>query len=189
MNFGVSAQSLIILLGILFFVGATELTQTGNCPCRIDTATKTAICHSRNLTALPECIPSTTEVLDISDSDLKYRAGQFQRFANLTYLDLSRNYDFNPFSDSFIELVNLQVLFLNYTFYTNPESRVFAGLIHLQKLALFGNVDCEDLRADIFAGLSELTHLIMGNNRLINIQEGQFTGHQKTTVSRLKLQL
>ena len=171
-------HALGLLLGMLCIVDATEYTLKElkeECPCRIDAVKKTSTCDSIRIKTLPDCIPSTTEILELSNNDLRYRQGQFQRFANLTYLDLSRNYNFNPFNDSFVGQVNLKVLFLNYTFYTNPESGVFAGLINLQILALDGNVDGEDLKGDIFAGLSNLTHLAMVNNPTIKVQEDQFS--------------
>ena len=175
-------HALGLFLGMLCIVDATEhplKELKEECPCKIDAVKKTSTCDSIRIKTLPDCIPSTTEILELFDNDLRYRKGQFQRFANLTYLDLSCNYDFNPFNDSFVGLVNLRVLFLNHTLYTNPESGVFAGLINLQILALDGNVDGEDLRGNIFAGLSNLTHLAMVNNPTIKVQEDQFSDLRK----------
>ena len=87
--------AVIFVYGSTLLVNKVSLSLTENsrkdCPCLLDAISKTAVCQRGALLEVPSCIPNTIKRLDLSGNNIRYLTGQFQRFTDLTHLDLSYN--------------------------------------------------------------------------------------------------
>ena len=154
-----------ILLTVLY-LGAylhtvTAVLDNTYCPCHIyvdGAGFQIADCESRNLTAIPACIPNTTQSLDFSKNHLRYSRGQFQTLENLLFLSLSNNLEFAAQIDSFQFLYSLVRLDLSLTDLTHLNGETFRDQLNLLELRLSG-VGSLNVSQALFDNLGNLESL------------------------------
>lgn len=167
---------LLCLAVIICLSGASEVNE--QCSCKIDATTETADCSKRNLTKVPECVPSSTRTLYMSENLLdELVQRQFERFKDLAYLDLSYNWLRSTGDNIFKGLSNLVFLSLDNTLslLRSLNANSLTGLSGLKHLNLrFNNLDT--LSEYVFNGLSELTYLDLNFNNLKYLNKDLFSG-------------
>ena len=175
----------VLLSCVAIIVTSHTILSTDLCPCSLDSSTLTADCScprclgispEKMLQRIPDspCVPDRTRRLDLSSNNITYQPGQFQRFTELTYLDLSRNQRFTPRNDSFSGLTHLQVLYLNYTDLFRFQTSLFTEPTNLETLSLRGTYKWP-LHDALFANLRNLTYLDLSSNSLTDIGNTPFT--------------
>ena len=135
-------------------------------------------------------MPDTTRRLYLCHNNITYQPRQFERFKDLTYLDLSYNYDFIPGNDSFSGLKHLRTLYLDFidlqlfqtSLFTEPSNletlslrathityiavRLLKNLPSLDYLDLSWNA-LTDIASSTFTSLPNLQYLCLRGNRII----------------------
>ena len=185
-------QSLLLYYAVASTAAVQTMLARDTCPCKIDNKTRTANCANQQLGCVPDCVPDSTEKLNLTNNEItELRPRGFQRFQNLTRLIMSFNYIavmpidvFHGISklkhldlssgisrmgslngSYFNKLPNLQKLLLpfNNLFYISED--VFKGLLNLKFLSLeFNNL--EYFSGKLFQELASLKVLILDKNNL-----------------------
>ena len=182
----------ITFIFTLFLTTGTCSPLMQKCPCKIDSKTNTVDCSRRNprLTAIPNCIPSSVQQLNLSHNKFyKIHRRQFKEFNKLVYLDLRGCFveylsdeaftglpelDTLLLTDNWIEVLNtthfvglskLRVLDLSFNHIKNIGELTFTGLANLKQLSMAAN-RLTHLKSHIFDGLSTLKQLDLHTNRL-----------------------
>ena len=170
---------IVLALVTLMFLLPSASAKPKLCPCVINVTTATADCHYkydfRQLKEIPNCVPNTTRELIFHGNNLTYRRGQLQRFALLTYLDLSQNLKFTPGCDSFDGLMRLKSLNLSSTNLEHLKSCVSSKLNNLETLRL-SESRMRYIDVDFFENLNRLNVLDLADNSLSEISNNIFTG-------------
>ena len=198
----------LLLCCITILYARNGILATSRCPCTWNSSTLTADCSykfwlpsSELLTEVPsnDCVPSTTKILNLSNNNITYRPGQFQRFTELIQLDLSWNQHFTPGNKSFSGLRNLHELLLDYMNLKNFRRSLITKSSHIETLSLRGTVlgnlnsklfdnlqnlkdlnlkdtQLHDTSSSPFAALTSLEHLNLAWNNDITLTKQSFTG-------------
>lgn len=157
----------------------------------------TVDCNDLGLLALPEELPSVTQVLLSQSNNIAKIDKPFNHMVNLTEVNLSQNnisnlHDLNighlpqlaslhleenwisNLHDScFAHLPNLQELYINHNLLYLISPGAFQGLGKLLRLHLNSN-QLKVIRQDWFHALSELEILMIGENPITQIQDMNF---------------
>ena len=163
----------MISMKILVFVHLTSVVaDLGNvyCPCAIyvnEQGQQEADCQNQNITKIPDCVPNTTQLLDLGENDLRYTHGQFQKFGNLVVLNMFDNGNFAAHIDSFKFLFSLEVLDLGFTNFTNVNSHTFQHQVNLRRLGLQGSMGQLNVSENLFYNLGKLENLSLGQTTLL----------------------
>lgn len=155
------------LLGLAVLITLGEpLLIPKTCLCRIDTRTETADCANQNIDAVPDCVPSSTKKLILTNNNFsELHPMQFKRFKALTFVELSENGIRHLNRESFEGLLEIKTLILDLNYLQFLDSNVFLGLSKLQTLSLAVN-GLEHLSFNSFRGLSLLCDLDLSDNKL-----------------------
>lgn len=148
-----------------------------SCPCAIDPLEKSADCDGLQMKTIPECIPSSTKLLILTNTPFEeVRQNQFEKFKNLEDLDLSFNRHLKFLhSGAFWGLSNLKVLQLNFDNLQTLNRSSFIGLPKLQELSIYGSA-VEHISDYSLSGLSSLKLLQLNENKLKYINQHSFSG-------------
>ena len=185
-------QSLLLYCAVASTTTVQTTLLRDTCPCKIDNKTRTANCANHQLEYVPDCVPDSTETLNLTKNEIiELRPRNFQRFQNLTRLIMSYNFIavipidvFQGISklkhldltysiilvrslngSYFNKLPNLQTLLLPLNNLFNISEDLFKGLFKLESLSLLGN-NLQYLRGKLFQDLVSLKVLILGHNDL-----------------------
>ena len=153
----------VLYLGVYLHTATADL-DNAYCPCHIYVGGadfQIADCESRNLTAIPACVPNTTQFLYFISNHLLYSPRQFQRFENILYLSLLDNPEFAAQIDSFHFLHSLVVLDLRYTDLTYLSGETFRDQSNLLELRLAGEVGQLNVSQTLFDHLGNLRRLAL----------------------------
>ena len=135
-----------------------SVATSNRCLCELELVTKTANCSRLLLKDIPICVPSGTVRLDLSYNMMNYHPGQFKRFKDIAYIDLSGNVIFFPDGDTFSGLTQLKTLYLNETNLPQLQARFVSEPSNIEILSF-----CEDRLPTIptkyFSNLNFLTDL------------------------------
>ena len=178
---------MIFLLLLSFLCPSTASAQDRHspCPCHssIYKGINTSDCihrqHIPKLTSIPDCIPNTTQCLLLSENDLRYTPGQFQRFKDLQSLYLESNINFAAHTDSFLSLTQLEILYLDDTDFTYLAGEVFVDQSYLWVLHLTGNNGHLNVTKDLFTHLGNLEKLDFSLKEELEIPNYLFIGLPK----------
>ena len=154
----------VLYIGVYLHTVTAEL-DNAYCPCHIyveGAVFQLADCRFRNLTAIPACVPNTTQLLNFDWDHLRYSPGQFQRLENLLYLSLFDNTEFAARIDSFQFLYSLVVLDLTQTNLTYLNGETFRDQSNLLELRLKGYVGQLNVSQALFDHLGNLKRLALG---------------------------
>ena len=148
----------------------------GHCPCSIDSTSKTADCHSQNLTMVPDCVPPTVKYLQLTRNNFVqlYRR-EFAKFKDLRKLDLTANKMAYLNDGCFQGLLQLTDLILWQNEITIIKSSSFVYLSNLQFFALSFN-EIRNLSDFTFINNPKLLSLHLAMNKITHIGEHAFTG-------------
>lgn len=156
------------MLGLLWTMMSLLLLVAGdkcsdNCSCKWKNGKRTVECIDRALAAIPKWIDPETQVLDVTNNDLKSLPSQVFHSANIT---------------------NLQKLYLRGCKLSRIESRAFEGLTNLVELDLSNN-RLAQVPSESFAQTPFLRDLVLANNPLNRVTNGAF----RRTQNLVKLDL
>ena len=146
------------------------------CACSIyenDQGFQEANCRRQKLTTIPNCVPNTTEWLDLSHNDIWYSPGQFQRFGKLIYLSMFDNVFFDTQTDSFRFLYSLEVLYLGCTA-SNLNNEIFLDQSNLLELGLTGDEVELHISPSVFDHLGKLETLDLSKKITLDVPNWSF---------------
>jgi len=154
-------------------VGGSGIGSEGSCPtvctCKWKGGKQTVECLDRQLMIIPDSIDPSTQVLDMSGSNLQILAGETFRRA---------------------ELLNLQKLFLRNCRLGSIDDRAFDGLTNLIELDLSHNL-LTSVPAASFQYITSLRDLTLASNSIQKIESHAFShtlSLNKLDVSHCELQ-
>ena len=162
----------------------------GHCPCHIfvnETGLQTADCRKQKLNTIPDCVPNTTQWLDFGWNDLQYSPGQFQRFENLVYLSVFRNYEFAAQIDSFKFLPSLVILNLSYTNLMYLNGDTFRDQLNLRELGIKGKFGELNVSQTLFCHLRNLERLALGDKGNMELPNWSFVTLPRLSVLDLSV--
>ncbi|XP_076877732.1 leucine-rich repeat neuronal protein 3 [Brachyhypopomus gauderio] len=166
-------------------------------PSSIYMEVQTVDCNDLGLQALPEKLPSDTQVLLSQSNNIAKIDKPLNNLANLTEVDLSQN-NISSLSDIYLghlsqllslhveenwisilhdncltHLPNLQELYINHNLLSQISPGAFQGLHSLLRLHLNSN-QLRVIRKEWFHALSQLEILMIGENPIAQIQDMNF---------------
>ena len=148
------------------------------CPCRNyvnENGLHVADCNKQKLNSIPDCVPNRTQWLQFGQNNLRYSPGQFQRFENLSYLNLSLNMNsFAARTDSFQFLFKLEYLNLFFTDLAYVNAETFTNQSNLRQLDIGGYLGELKVSQMLFDHLESLTQLNLCRRRLSNLPNWVF---------------
>ena len=180
----------VILL--IFLYPSTGVADHGNvtCPCHIyvnENDTRVADCQDKNLTTIPDCVPNSTQLLDLGFNNLQYSPRQFQRFGNLRALKVGSNSAFAAHTESFKCLSSLEKLYLDHTDLTYLNGKTFVDQSVLKELNLRGNVGHLHLSQSLFDHLGNLEILLLGGKYALDFTIPNFSFVRLSSLRELDL--
>ena len=154
-----------ILLTILCLSTTNADIENSKCPCKVyvdANGTQTANCYQQKITSIPNCVPNSTQHLDLTLNNILYSPGQFQRFEHLVVLIVILNKEFAAHIDSFQFLFKLEKLYLGYTDLTHVNEEMFRDQAELRELDLRGPLGDLNVSQSLFNHLGKLETLLLG---------------------------
>lgn len=197
---------------LLYAVTVLGVTASGDkcanqCSCKWKSGKRTVECVDRSLTSIPDGIDPETQVLDMSNNDIRLlqsnlfihvQLTNLQRLylrechidqiddealaglTNLVELDLSRNRLTAVPSSSFTDTPFLRDLVLAYNPFQKIHSHAFKNTPNLVKLDL-SYTQLVEIESKGLIGLELLESLKLNNNRLSTLHPGTFDTFKKLT--------
>ncbi|KAL7045512.1 hypothetical protein ACKWTF_002245 [Chironomus riparius] len=167
---------------IIFMVAIGLMVQSSACPqpciCKWKGGKQTSECGAHNLTAIPDGIDTSTQVLNFSHNSLSVL--QSERFLKMDLINLQKihlaNNEIIRINDrAFRGLSNLVELDLSDNSLPSVPTETFQDYSSLMRLSLSGN-SIRELKASAFKYLSYLTTLELSNNQISVIEDEAFIG-------------
>lgn len=170
-----STLSLFLTLTLVALCGELVSGCPSECTC-VASPPYIAVCNMKNLTSIPNDIPTRTEELYFSGNKVKTLSqGALSRYENLKNLLLKNCEIENVEPNAFSGLVRLNTLDLRWNRIQQLQSYLFSGLVKLQNLQLDNN-EIVNIENFAFQGLN-LTRLgLEGNDKLKDISAKAFHG-------------
>ena len=167
------ACSLVIIAHVSLIVRAESLD---HCPCTIHITTKTADCQRRNLTAIPDCVPSFIKYLLLTRNNLvKLHKGEFVKFGDLQYIEFAINKLEFLEDGCFQGLSKLGKLHLRYNKLQTVQNSNFRDIPELHSLFLNFN-EIRQINGYTFIYNTKLRILLLQQNKITHISENAFVG-------------
>ncbi|XP_035685282.1 slit homolog 3 protein-like [Branchiostoma floridae] len=164
---------------VLLVIVCAQFLQTQACPSRCTCELSEVYCSRRQLSDIPSGVPPKTELLDLSQNQLRRipRKG-FKDLKYLRQLRLDDNHIEKLEDGAFDGLENLQRLWLLDNRIRSLSAGVFIGMPQLWSLKLDSN-DIKDISPGVFKPLSNLRWLHLHHNHITHTpgDELQSLGH------------